>query len=454
MRTGARTDYYESTLTRRAFIASVATTAVMGCATRVNSAAVAPGKRSPNERLNVALIGCGGRGGENLAGVRSENIVALCDVDFERGGRTAAEFPNAKRYHDWRALLDDDALFDAVVVSTPDHMHAPISVCAMRLGKHVYCEKPLTRTIREARVMSATAKEYGVATQMGTQGVSFDGTRAGIELLHAGVIGAPREIHVWTDRAKNWWDQGILRPLDTPPAPKHLHWDLWLGAAPERPYHPCYHPFRWRGWKDFGSGAIGDMGIHNAALPFLGLRLGIPQRISFESSPLCEETFPEWAQICLEFPGRTGTPAVKLYWYDGGKKPPNSLIDGRELDSNGSIVVGDKGTLYSPDWSGDKQFLFPEEMFRDYPRPDPTLPRTTGQHEEWIAACKTGSATMCNFVDFAAPMTEIMQLGNLALLVGRNLEWDVASMKVEGCPEADAFISPEYRAGWHVEGLG
>ncbi|MDZ4857739.1 MAG: Gfo/Idh/MocA family oxidoreductase, partial [Candidatus Hydrogenedentes bacterium] len=392
-----------------------------------------PKKLSPNEKVNLALVGCGGRGYENLKEVLGENIVALCDVDSQRASRALAEHPSAARYDDWRKLFDRADTFDAVIVSTPDHTHAPVSVAAMRLGKHVYCEKPLARTIHEARVMAETAREYGVATQMGTQGVSFDNSRKGIEMLRAGVIGGPREIHVWTDRAGTWWPQGVERPRESPPVPAHVNWDVWLGTAPARAYHPLYHPFKWRGWKDFGSGAIGDMGIHNAAIAYLGLGLGMPDAVTIKSSPLCDETFPVWSELCLDFPAHGPNPALKMYWYDGGHKPSQSLIAGGELNGNGCIIVGEKGTLYSVDWAGDVHHLYPEDAFKEYAAPAPILPRVKSHHQEWIDACKGGPEPMCNFADFAAPMTEIMQLGNLAVLVGRDLKWDTKAMKSPDC---------------------
>lgn len=444
-----------STLSRRAFLASATTSAILVSCTTTNTAKVVPRAVSPNERLNIAVIGCGGRGYENLKETTTENVVALCDVDSNRAARGLAEHPNAKRYTDWRKLLDDAKSFDAVIVATPDHTHAPASVTAMRLGKHVYCEKPLARTIHEARVMAATAKEYRVATQMGTQGVSFDNTRTGVEMLRAGVIGTPREIHVWTDRALNWWPQGVERPTDTPAVPETLNWDVWLGVAPTRPYNPAYLPFKWRGWKDFGSGAIGDMGIHNAAIAFLGLQLGMPDGVKIVStSPLCKETFPAWAELAIQFPAHGKNPALTLHWYDGGHKPPASLISGDPVDKNGCIIVGSEGTLYSIDWAGDKHVLYPKEKFAEYKPPAPTLPRVKSHHQEWFAACKGGPATMANFIDFAAPMTEIMQLGNLALLVGRDLRWDTKALRSPDCAEAEKFIKPAYREGWRISGLG
>ncbi|MCC6795913.1 MAG: Gfo/Idh/MocA family oxidoreductase [Candidatus Hydrogenedentes bacterium] len=462
--------------TRRAFLASVTTTAVLtSCTTtkqdvqpttvdcppppaKPNTAKVVPRKISPNELLNIAVVGCGGRGFDNIRELRDttkDNIVALCDVDTNRAKQALTEFSSAKQYSDWRKLLDDSTSFDAVLVATPDHMHAPVSVSAMRLGKHVYCEKPLARTIHEARVMASTAKEYGLATQMGTQGVGMNETRTNVELLRSGIIGAIQEVHVWTDRAKNWWPQGVERPKETPPAPENINWDLWLGVAPLRPYNPIYAPFKWRGWKDFGSGAIGDMGIHNAAIAFLGYQLGMPDGVKIvATSPLCSETFPAWAELQLNFPAQGNNPAFVLHWYDGGHKPPVSLIDNEPMDANGCIIVGTGGTAYSIDWAGNRMQLYPKEKFKDIKAPAQTLLRAKSHHAEWTEACKGGPAPMANFIDFAAPMTEIMQLGNLALRTGKDLKWDTKTATSPDCTEANAFVKPNYRDGWKIEGLG
>ncbi len=278
---------------------------------------------SANEKLNVALVGCGGRGGENMKGVADENIVALCDVDERQAGPAFERFPKAQRFVDFRKMLDRmHGQIDAVVVSTPDHMHAPISLAAMELGKHVYCEKPLTWSIGEARQMADIAKKQQVATQMGTQGMAEDGARAGIEVIRSGVLGDVTQLHVWTDRAKGWWPQGVDRPTGTPPVPSQLNWDLWLGVAPARPYHGDYLPFRWRGWQDFGTGAIGDMGIHNAAMPFVGLQLGSPASAEIvDSSDLQPETFPLWSKLKLGFAANDRHGPITMYWYDGGLKP-------------------------------------------------------------------------------------------------------------------------------------
>jgi predicted dehydrogenase len=406
--------------------------------------------KSPNEKLNIAVIGCGGRGGDNLQGVEGENIVALCDVDEARAARAWNRIPAAHKYHDYRKMFDEmQNQIDAVVVSTPDHMHAPIALMAMRLGKHVYCEKPLTWCIDEARRMAETARQFKVATQMGTQGMAEAGSRAGIEVVQSGVLGQVRQLHGWTDRPI--WPQGIERPQDTPPVPPGLKWDLWLGSAPLRPYHPAYVPFKWRGWLDFGTGAVGDMGIHNMAMAFLGLKLGLPTSVEVvESSPTMKETFPSWSILRYEFPQRGDLAPLTFYWYDGGQRPPQALLGTREMAKNGAILVGEKGTLYSIEWTGGDWHLLPEEKFRDFQPPAETIPRSPGHHAEWIAACKGERPAMCNFVDFAAGITEVMLLGNLALRTGKKIVWDGAAMQARDCPEADAFIRREYRTGWGI----
>jgi len=408
--------------------------------------------RSPNDKLNIAFVGAGGQAGFSLNGLASENIVALCDVDERRAAAAFRRYPKAKKFHDFRKMLDQmHKQIHAVVVCTPDHVHAPASIRAMRLGKHVYCEKPLTWSIEEARLMAREAKKNKVATQMGTQGMAVDGARAGVEAVRSGVLGPVREMHVWTDRAGRVWPQGIGRPKETPPVPAGLHWDLWLGPAPERPYHPAYVPFKWRGWKDFGTGAIGDMGIHNAAMPFVGLKLGLPASAEIvKTSALTGETFPAWSILRIEFPARGDLPPVTLHWYDGGKKPSSDLIGGRQVAGNGAILVGERGALYSIGWTGGDWRLLPEDKFRDWKPPAATVPRSKGHHQEWIAACKGGPAAFCNFVDLAAPLTEIMLLGCLTQRVGKKIEWNAKKMEARNCPEAEPFIQRQYRKGWEL----
>jgi predicted dehydrogenase len=404
--------------------------------------------QSPNERLNLGVIGVGGRGAANLRGVRTENIVALCDVDDEMLARAAMNFPMAAKYQDFRKMLERRDL-DAVVVSTPDHCHAFAAVMAMEQGRHVYCEKPLTHSPYEARLMAATAYRKKVATQMGNQGHSSASTRRIVELLESNVIGPVREIHAWTNRPI--WPQGIDRPADSPPVPSTLQWDLWLGPAPERPYNPAYHPFKWRGWWDFGTGALGDMACHVLDAAFWGLRLGAPTTVEAEGPPVHPETAPPWMIVRYEFPARGDMPPVKLTWYDGGKLPPAELVDGQRVERNGTLYIGDKGKLYVPDEYNGRFRLLPESSFSGFTPPEPWIPPSVGHYPEWIAACKGGSPAGSNF-GFAGPLTETVLLGIAAYRVGKKITWNPMTMEAVGCPEAKPFIQREYRKGWSLTG--
>ncbi|MCS7265754.1 MAG: Gfo/Idh/MocA family oxidoreductase [Armatimonadetes bacterium] len=400
-----------------------------------------------NDKLNLAFVGAGGRGAaliDEFANL-GENIVALCDVDWRMAEGSFKKFPNAKRYYDFRKMLDEmQNQIDAVVVSTADHTHAIASIAAMKLGKHVYCEKPLTYCIYEARMMCQIAENQKVATQMGNQGMASNWTRNLIEIIRSGAIGHVREVHLWTDRPI--WPQGIDRPKDTPPVPKELDWDLWLGPAPYRPYHPVYHPFSWRGWIDFGTGALGDIGCHAFPLPFLALNLGYPTSVLAISSGHNGETFPKWSIVHYEFPSRGDLPPVRLTWYDGGQRPSADLLKdilkGEQIPDNGHLFIGDKGVMFNGR-------LLPADKFRDYKPPEPTLPRAPKENHylEWVQACKTGSKTMSNF-GFASLVTEVVLLGNVALLTGEKIEFEPLTMKAKGCPEADRYIRREYRKGW------
>ena len=408
---------------------------------------------SANERLNVAVIGCGGRGGSNLSAVAaSENIVALCDVDERRAGGAFRTFPKAKKYNDYRKMLDQmHNQIDAVVVSTPDHVHAPASMMAMKLGKHVYCEKPLVHSVYEARMVAETAAKQKVATQMGTQAHCSEGYRRSVEAIQSGAIGPVREVHCFTDRPAGWWPQGIARPKETPPVPPHLDWDLWLGPAPHRPYHPCYVPHDWRGWWDFGTGAMGDMACHICNVVFWALKLAAPTtaeaKFPQDEVDTLSETYPTWCIITYEFPARGEMPPVKLVWYDGKKKPPAEVAEGIDLGSNGSFFIGDQGKAIVP--IGGAPQLFPKEKFADYEPPEPWLPRRSEIHEDWIKACKTGEPAGCHF-GYSAPMTGALLVGNVALRLRRKIEYDAATLTVKDCPEADRHIKREYRPGWQL----
>ena len=417
-----------------------------------------PGKKAPSEKLNVAGIGVGGRGAADINACEGENVVALCDVDSRQAGGTFKKFPNAKVYKDFREMLDKEGKrIDAVTIGTPDHIHAPAAIRAMKMGKHVYCEKPMAHTIREAREMARVARKMGVVTQMGNQGHAGEGLRLYYEFIKDGAIGAVKEVHVWTDRAgvpggRAWWPQGVDRPKDTPPVPETLDWNLWLGPAPVRPYHPDYVPFKWRGWFDYGCGALGDMAVHNADPAFFALELGAPIAAEAESSPVNNETFPEWSIITYYFPAKGGRPAVTMKWYDGGKLPPRpeELEEGRNLGDNGILFVGDKGKLLGPSHAGAPR-LIPESRMKEYGRPPKMLERSIGHHEEWIQACKDGKPQNAKSgFWYAGPFTEALLVGNLAVRTAKRIEWNSKKMKVTNVPDANQYVSKMYRAGWEI----
>jgi predicted dehydrogenase len=444
-------------ISRRRFLATAgAVTTFMALPREVLGRA---GQASPNGKLNIAGIGIGGQGAADLGEVNSQNIVALCDVDWDYAAKTFKQYPAAKRYKDFRQMLDEEKSIDAVVVGTPDHAHAIVSITAIKMGKHVYCEKPLTRTVYEARAVAKAARAAKVATQMGNQGMAFEGNRLINEWLADGAIGPVREVHVWSDRPTHrgkmplWWAQGIERPKETPAVPAMMDWDLWLGPAPSRPYHPAYAPFRWRGWWDFGSGGLGDMGIHNLAPVFSALKLGAPETVQASSTPVFPDTVPLAAMVHYQFPARGDQPPVKLHWYDGGLLPerPAGLEENRELDpEDGIIFVGDKGKMLVTGWGGEHPRLLPEGRDKEYKRPPKTLPRSIGHHKEWLEACKTGSATRSNF-GFAGPLTEAVLLGSVCVRNGgEKLSWDTENLKITNDPDANKLLHYEYREGWSL----
>jgi predicted dehydrogenase len=420
---------------------------------------------SPNEKMNVAVIGAGGKGSSDTDSVASENIVALCDIDDNTLSARGQKYPGAKKYNDYRKMLDEmNKEIDAVIVATPDHHHAPASIRAMRMGKHVYCQKPLTHSVYEARLMRETAKKYKVATQMGNQGSAESGLRRAIEVIQAGTIGNVRQVHVWSNRPI--WPQGMGRPTGTSPVPSNIHWDLFLGPAPERPYHPDYQPFKWRGWVDYGTGALGDMACHTANMPFRALKLGYPTSIEAETSGFNGESYPKSSTIRFEFPAREGLAPVSFFWYDGGRKPNDDVAGevlsrietqkdkegkpmARKLPGSGCLLIGDKGHLFSPDDYGAKFFLLPEKSFVDFKGPDQTIPRSPGHYKEWIDACKGGNPAFSNF-DIAAYLTEIILLGCVAIRAGKRVEWDGPRMKSKNAPEVAQFVKRKYRKGWEV----
>ncbi len=435
-------------ITRRKFIGSAAGT-IAAFTIVPRHVLGGPGNTPPSEKLNIAAIGAGGRGRSVIDGCAGENIVALCDVDDERGAQSFNKYPKARRYGDFRKMLDKEKNIDAVIVATPDHTHAVAAMQAMRMGKHIYCEKPMTRTIYEARKLTEAARKYKVVTQMGNQGHSGEGVRLMCEWIWDGAIGPIREVHAWTNRPI--WPQGIDRPKETPPMPSTLDWDLWLGPSPDRPYHPCYVPFNWRGWWDFGAGALGDMACHILDPVYAALKLGYPISVEASSTKMNSETYPVASLIHYYFPARGQMPPVKLIWYDGGLMPPRpeDLEPGRRMgDKNGGVLfVGDKGKIMCGCY-GKGPRIIPETKMQAYKRPPKTIPRITGSHEQnWIDACKGGDPACSNF-DYAGPFTEIVLLGNLAIRVGEKLQWDGPNMKVTNVPQANEYVHTQYREGW------
>jgi predicted dehydrogenase len=410
------------------------------------------GQTPPSEKLNIAGVGIGGQGGGVLRDMAGENIVALCDVDSQKAAGTFNAFPKAQRFRDYRELLDKCRNIEAVMVATPDHMHAPITVAALRAGKHVYVEKPMAHTIEETRVMTRLAKETGLVTQMGNNGHAGEGLRVTREWLQAGAIGTVREIHCWSDRPGHFWKQDMERPSDTPPVPATLDWDLWLGAAPVRPYHPIYHPVAWRGWFDFGTGALGDMAIHNMDPAFYALDLDAPVAAEARTSPLKRESYPAWEIITYEFAAKGTRPAVKMTWYDGGKMPPRpeNLDEGVKLGDNGIYFVGEKGTMLCGGWCG-MPGLFPKQLRQDFQKPPKTIPRSIGHRAEWIKACKDRKPedSKAGFA-YSGPYTESLLVGMLAVRLQQRIEWDSAAMKAANAPEADALVRKRYRKGFGI----
>ncbi len=398
-----------------------------------------------NERLNIGVIGVGGQGAGNLARVATENIVAVCDVDESRLNSAAEKFPLAKKYIDYRQLLDQTDL-DAVVISTPDHHHAPATVRALKRDLHVYCEKPLTHTVAEARIVTRLASEKKLATQMGTQNHEHPGYLRLVEWIQSGVIGAVREVHVITDRPGGFWKQGQDQPAGGTPTPEHLHWDLWLGPAAARDFHPEYAPFRWRGWWDFGCGAIGDMAIHLADPAFWALELGGPVKVTSEGPPPLAHCGPTWMITKFEFEARGELPPVTLFWYEGTAKPPAPIQN--ELPMNGSLFIGERGRIAIQ--HDQLPQLLPAEDFANFQPPKPYLPESIGHHQQWIEACKTGSRTGSPF-SYAGPFTEIVLLGNIAYRSKSPIHYDPNTMQITNVPDANQWLAKTYRPGWEVE---
>ncbi len=443
------------------------------------------GKKSPSDKLNIAGVGLGGRSTNNLSNVESENIVALCDVDKRYAAEVFKKYPRAKVWTDFRKMLENQKDIDAVIITTPDHLHAVITKTAMEMGKHVYTEKPLTRTVKESRILRKTAEETGVATQMGNQGHSGDigDVRRLKEYVQDGAIGDVKEVHCWTGSAAGKWPQGIGRPLSSRAVPSYLDWNLWLGPAFERPYHPIYHPNRWRGWWAFGNGALGDMGCHVMDGPFYALDLDYPvtvegdyaalgsregsftmgggftMKIQIEGEPFplqtsCSgpnaETAPVASRIRYRFPASNNRPGLWMTWWDGGLTPPvPQELDMDELPDTGNLLIGDKGIILCGKYAADIR-LFPKSRREEYNPPPKTIPRIEVNHaHDWIRACKGGRSACSNF-EYAAKLNETVLLGNVALRTGKKIKWDAGQMKATNTPEAERYVKVNSRKGWEL----
>lgn len=455
----------KSSISRRRFLATSVAAATFQIVPR--HVLGGPGYVAPSERLNIAGIGVGGMGASNLKACRDENIVALCDVDHEYAAGTFAQYPKAKVYTDYREMLEKQKDIDAVVIATPDHSHAVITMQAMEAGKHVYCQKPLTHTVREARVIAEAARRFKVQTQMGNQGHSSEHMRLMKEWLDAGAIGSVEEVHAWTDRPVGGqpWSTFAVKGMseDRPRVPSSMDWDLWLGPAQYRPYHPDYHPVKWRGWMDFGTGSLGDMGCHILDPAFWALDLGAPETVQASTTHweegISSQTFPRASIVRYEFPARKGKPPVKLTWYDGRLRPPvpAAMEPGRKWNDSGAFIIGSKGAMTHGSHGASGLRLMPETAMQNYDRPAKTLPRVKGTHEgDWIRACKEGSDGLpaSSSFEYGAALTEMVLLGMIAIrLKDQRLEWDSKRLTFRNNDEANYLLHPPYRDGWTLAGL-
>ena len=416
------------------------------------------GEAAPSAKLNIAGIGIGGMGANNLGNLESQNIVALCDVDLNYAAKTIAKYPGAKVWTDYREMLEKQKDIDAVLIATPDHTHAVIAMAAIQAGKHVYCQKPLCHNPYEARMLAKAAAESKVATQMGIQGHSSEGFRLICEWIWAGAIGEVREVDAWCSLSYYPWGHaywsskfGSARPKDTPALPEKLNWDLWLGPAPERPYHPAYHPAAWRCWWDFGNGMMGDRGAHTLDSVVSSLKLGPPSSIAATSCGLNPETHPLSAIVTFQFPARDGLPPVKLTWYEGLRPPrPAQLEDHQDMPNEGGVIFkGSRGALMCGVY-GDSPRLIPETAMQAFKRPPKTLARVKGSHEmNWVNAAKAGTQPGAHF-GYSGPLTETCLLGNIAKRMDARIEWDAANLQITNLPDANKYVRTDYRKGWSL----
>ncbi|HNV02037.1 MAG TPA: Gfo/Idh/MocA family oxidoreductase [Vicinamibacterales bacterium] len=455
--------------TRREFLHQAAAAAGTVGALTILPGRVFGGQRklAPSDKLNLGAVGVGGMGGSNLSRCETENIIALCDVDSALAAKTFGKYPNARRYGNYREMFDKEKDLDAVIVATPDHTHAVVAMAAMQRGLHVYVQKPIAHAVWEARLMTETARKHKISSQMGNQGHSGEGLRLISEWVAAGALGQIKEVHAWTNRPV--WPQGVEveRPKDTPPVPATMDWDEWIGPAPSRPFHPTYHPGRWRAWWDFGTGSLGDMGCHILDPVFAALDLKYPISVEGCISTYWEEfwklvepkneTYPRSTIVRYNFPARKNMPPLQLTWWDGGLMParPAELEVGRKLgdDDGGVLLVGSEATLMAGCY-GRSPRLIPETRMRDFTQPAKTLERVPkgedGHEQDWIRSCKDGKPSSSNF-DYSGPLSEMVLMGNLAVrFPGRLLLWDGEAMKVTNDEEANAYVRRQYREGWKL----
>ncbi|MDF1840041.1 MAG: Gfo/Idh/MocA family oxidoreductase [Rubripirellula sp.] len=425
--------------TRRDFLK---TSGALAVTAGVWSEVAAQESNSPNEKLRILCVGTANRAAANVAGVNGENIIGLCDVDSNYLSRAAATHKSARTYADYREMIatEDDA--DAIVVAVSDHNHAPAAIRGIRAGLHCYCEKPLTHTVQEARIVAEAAKAKGIATQMGTQIHAGNNYRRVVEIIRSGAIGDVQEVHVWV--GKGWG--GGERPTETQEPPANLNWDLWLGPAPYRPYAAGrYHPAQWRRWWDFGQGTLGDMGCHFMDLPFWALDLRHPISCEAEGPEVHPETCPLGLKVHYKFPARGKMPALDLTWYDGNMTPRK--VAGETVPGSGVMFVGTEGHMFA-DYN--KYRLFPRDKYAKYEPPAKSIPDSIGHHAEWIKACKDGSETTCNF-NYSGALTETVLLGNVAYRSGQKIDWDAENLRVTNSDKANDLIRKTYRKGWEVE---
>jgi predicted dehydrogenase len=393
-------------------------------------------KLSPNERMNIGVIGTANRAADDLAGVHGENIVAVCDIDTNYLASARKQFSWATAYTDFRQLLEQKNI-DAIVVATPDHTHAVATVAALHSGRHVYCEKPLTHTVSEARIVAETTRTSGLVTQMGNQIHASNNYRRVVELVKSGAIGPVHEVHCWVNST---WSGGRHPTEGTVPA--NIDYDRWLGPVEYLPYSPDYLPRNWRSWWHFGGGTLADFCCHLTDLAFWALDIKAPLTVEAEGPPVDAEWAPPWLIVRYEYPARGEAPPVKLTWYSGDRRPPYQLPKW----GNGVLFVGDKGMLLT---DYEKHVLLPEKDFAGFTPPPPSIPNSIGHHAEWINACKTNGKTTCHF-EYGAMLTEAGLLGNVAYRVGKKIEWDPKHLRAKNCPDADQYIQHHYRSGWRI----